>query len=93
MCRCWSNDEPKRARIGCDVSCTCNGLALGLAQDGKTVTIRARRCSILCLQEAKVQVHVVAVKTGFLATRSTLRAYMYDELAFVTLGLSRMLRV
>jgi len=55
--------------------------------------IRARRCSILCLQEAKVQVHAVAVKMGFLATRSTLRASMYDELAFVTLGLSRMLRM
>lgn len=74
----------------------CNGQALGDAEDGKTVTIRARRCSILYLQKAKVQVCMVAVKmeaTLPLATRSTLRAYMCDELAFVTVCLSRMPRM
>lgn len=36
--------------------CMRNGLALGDAEDGKTATIRTQRCSMLCLQKAKVHV-------------------------------------
>lgn len=71
----------------------CNGQALGDAEDGRTVTIRVRRCSILYVQKAKVQVCTVAVKMSSLATRSTLRAYVYDELAFVNVCSSRMPRM
>ena len=58
-----------------------NGLALEDAQSGRTVMIRTRPCSILCLQRAKVHRCLVAVKIVSIATRSTVRARMYDELA------------
>lgn len=62
----------------------CNGLALGDAQSGRTVTIRPMRCSILCLRKARVRDCLAAVKIVSIATRSTVRAHMYDELAFGT---------
>jgi len=75
-----------------------SGLALGDSEDGKAVTIRARRCSLLCLQKAKQEVTgLCGGGEGRLcssATRSTLRACMYDELASVTtVNLSRTLRM
>ena len=85
------NDEPNEVVLVMYLSWVCNGLALGDAQSGRTVMIRTPRCSILCLQKAKVNSCLVAVKIVSIAARSTVRARTYDELASGRVCLNRIL--